>query len=113
MQGIPLLLGGFAPAVVVGQQSAGRELWRVAATTLPLPPALATGGASVFWNPAQPIGPERAVLALEVIETAPSVRAAGALVSVRARLRPAGEGGLGYGRTRLAGPGRNSVGPGA
>src|SRR5207249_4560353 len=75
MQRISLLLAGFAPAVVVGQQSAGMELWRVAATTFPLPPALATGGASVFWNPAQPIGPERALLALEVIETAPSVGA--------------------------------------
>src|SRR2546425_7660966 len=88
MQRISLLLAGFAPAVLMGQQSAGTELWRVAATTLPLPPALAAGGASGFWNPAQPAGPERAALALDVIETGPSVGAAGALVSVRAPLRP-------------------------
>src|SRR2546422_268411 len=88
MHRISLLLAGFAPAVLMGQQSAGTELWRVAATTLPLPPALAAGGASVFWNPAQPAGPERAALALDVIETAPSVGAAGALVSVRTRLPP-------------------------
>src|SRR5881296_416478 len=111
MQRISLLLAGFAPAVVVGQQSAGTELWRVAATTLPLPPALATGGASVFWNPAQPIGPERAVLALEVIETAPSVGAAGALVSVRARLRPVGEVGLVYGRMSIGDLVRTSLSP--
>src|SRR5437879_3696192 len=111
MQRISLLLAGFAPAVVVGQQSAGTELWRVAATTLPLPPALATGGASVFWNPAQPIGPERALLALEVIETAPSVGAAGALVSVRARLRPVGEVGLVYGRMSIGDLVRTSLSP--
>src|SRR2546427_10978868 len=103
MQRISLLLAGFAPAVVLGQQSAGMELWRVAATTLPLPPALATGGASVFWNPAQPIGPERALLALEVIETAPSVGAAGALVRVRPGLRPIGAVGRVDGRMSIAG----------
>src|SRR6185503_9778378 len=35
------------------QQAAGTALWRLAATTLPVPPALATGTAAVFWNPAQ------------------------------------------------------------
>src|SRR2546426_7160567 len=106
MQRISLLLAGFAPAVVVGQQSAGTELWRGAATTLPLPPALATGGARVFWNPAQPIGPERAARALEVIETAPSVGAAGALVSVPAGLRPVGAGRLVSGPISIGDPAR-------
>src|SRR5438094_671844 len=64
MQRISLLLAGFAPAVLWGQQGAGTELWRVAATTLPIPPALATGGAAAFWNPAQPATPERASFAL-------------------------------------------------
>src|SRR2546425_5424016 len=111
MRRISLLLAGFAPAVLMGQQSAGTELWRVAATTLPLPPALAAGGASVFWNPAQPAGPERAALALDVIETAPSVGAAGALVSVRARVRPLGEVGLVYGRMSIGDLVRTSLSP--
>src|SRR2546428_10554605 len=111
MQRIPLLLAGFAPAVVVGQQSAGMELWRVAATTLPLPPALAAGGAGVVWTPPPPAGPERAALALDVIETAPSVGAAGALVSVRARLRPLGEVGLVSGRMSIGDLVRTSLSP--
>src|SRR5256885_13205630 len=77
MQRILLLLVGFAPVALWGQQGAGAELWRVAATTLPLPPALSTSGAAAFWNPAQPAIPERASLAVEVIETAPTGGAAG------------------------------------
>src|SRR3989454_9636173 len=108
MHRISLLLAGFAPAVLMGQQSAGTELWRVAATTLPLPPALAAGGAGVFWNPAQPAGPERAALALDVIETAPGVGAAGAPGSVRTRLRPPGAAGVVDGRVGLGGAGGSS-----
>src|SRR5438105_8525309 len=83
MQRISLLLAGFAPAALWGQQGAGTELWRVAATTLPLPPALGTGGAAVFWNPAQPAIPERASIALELIETAPTVGASGVITTAR------------------------------
>ena len=88
MQRISLLLAGFAPAALWGQQGAGTELWRVAATTLSLPPALGTGGAAVFWNPAQPAIPERASLALEVIETAPTVGAVS--ITSNARLARSG-----------------------
>src|SRR6059058_699072 len=91
MQRISLLLAGFAPAALWGQQGAGTELWRVAATTLPLPAALGTGGAAAFWNPAQPAIPERASLALEVIETAPTVGASGVLTTARVRVRPHGD----------------------
>src|SRR3989442_8741493 len=111
MQRISLLLAGFAPAVLMGQQSAGTELWRVAATSPPLPPALGAGGARVFWNPAQPAGPERAAVALDVIETAPSVGAAGGLVGVRARLRPLGEVGIVYGRMSIGDLVRTSLSP--
>src|SRR2546428_11404567 len=98
MQRISRLLGGFAPAGLWAQRAAGTELWRVAATTLPLPPALGTGGAAVFWNPAQPAIPERASLALEVIETAPTVGDCGVITTARARVRPLGQVGLVYGR---------------
>src|SRR5881409_1920059 len=98
MQRISLLLAGFAPAALWAQRAAGTELWRVAATTLPLPPALGTGGAAAFWNPAQPAIPERASLALEVIETAPTVGASGVLTTARVRVRPLGQVGFVYGR---------------
>jgi len=111
MQRISLLLAGFAPAVLWGQQGAGTELWRVAATTLPIPPALATGGAAAFWNPAQPATPERASFALEVIETAPTVNASGVLVTVRARVRPLGQLGLVYGRMGIGDLVRTSLSP--
>src|SRR5438093_12745578 len=111
MQRISLLLAGFAPAVLWGQQGAGTELWRVAATTLPIPPALATGGAAAFWNPAQPATPERASFALDVIETAPTVNASGVLVTVRARVRPLGQLGLVYGRMGIGDLVRTSLSP--
>src|SRR2546426_4316262 len=111
MQRISLLLAGFAPAVLWGQQGAGTELWRVAATTLPLPPALATGGAAAFWNPAQPATPERVSLALDVIETAPTINASGVLVTARARVRPLGQVGLVYGRMGIGDLVRTSLSP--
>src|SRR2546427_509138 len=111
MQRISLLLAGFAPAALWGQQGAGTELWRVAATTLPLPPALGTGGAAVFWNPAQPAIPERASLALEVIETAPTVGASGVITTARVRVRPLGQVGLVYGRMGIGDLVRTSLSP--
>src|SRR5437773_1716465 len=111
MQRILLLLVGFAPAALWGQQGAGAELWRVAATTLPLPPALSTSGAAAFWNPAQPAIPERASLAFEVIETAPTVGASGVIATVRVRVRPLGQVGLVYGRMGIGDLVRTSLSP--
>jgi hypothetical protein len=111
MQRISLLLAGFAPAALWGQQDAGTELWRLAATTLPLPPALGTGGAAAFWNPAQPAIVGRASLALEVIQTAPTVGASGVLASVRVRVRPLGQVGLVYGRMGIGDLVRTSLSP--
>src|SRR3989442_2771940 len=111
MQRISLLLAGFAPAVLWGQQGAGAELWRVAAPPLPVPPALATGGAAAFWNPAQPATPERASLALDVLETAPTITASGVLVTARARVRPLGQVGLVYGRMGIGDLVRTSLSP--
>jgi len=111
MQRISLLLAGFAPAALWAQRAAGTELWRVAATTLPLPPALGTGGAAAFWNPAQPAIPERASLALEVIETAPTVGASGVLTTARVRVRPLGQVGFVYGRMGIGDLVRTSLSP--
>src|SRR2546430_6406949 len=111
MQRISLLLAGFAPAALWAQRAAGTELWRVAATTLPLPPALGTGGAAAFWNPAQPAIPERASLALELIETAPTVGASGVLTTARVRVRPLGQVGFVYGRMGIGDLVRTSLSP--
>jgi hypothetical protein len=111
MQRIFVLLVGFAPGLLLGQESAGAELWRLAATTLPLPPALATGGVAAFWNPAQPARTERASVALDVIATAPTVGADGVLVAARARVRRVGQLGLVYGRMGIGDLVRTSLSP--
>ena len=72
MQRIAVLLvctTAFPASSGTAQQAAGTALWRLAATTLPLPPALATGTAAVFWNPAQIEDSARTQLGLEGIET--------------------------------------------
>jgi len=111
MHRIFVLLAGFAPAALAAQSSAGTALWRLAAATLPLPPALATGGTGAFWNPAQPAGTERASFALDAIETAPEVGAAGVLVTARARVKPLGRVGLVYGRMGIGDLVRTSLSP--
>src|SRR5207247_2449545 len=68
------------PGLLAAQQSAGAELWRLAATTLPIPPALATGGAAAFWNPAQPAAPEHGSVAFAASDAAPEVGAQGRVV---------------------------------
>lgn len=99
------------PGLLAGQQAAGTELWRLAATTLPIPPALATGGAAAFWNPAQPVEPDGGSAALEAIETSPAVGAQGVLLTARARIRPIGAVGLVYGRMSVSDLVRTSLSP--
>src|SRR5207247_4609682 len=102
MPRVPLLLGVLAPAALLGQEGAGAELWRLAATTLAQPPALATGGAAGFWNPAQPATGERAAFGLDVVNTPSSVGASGVLFTARARVSPVGRVGIVYGRLSIS-----------
>ena len=107
MQRIGLLfLGVTAGAVGTGaaQQAAGTTLWRVAATTLAVPPALATGPAATFWNPAQTEDSSRAQIGIEAIQTPAAIGASGMLGAVRVPLRSLGGGyiGLVYGRVGLS-----------
>src|SRR5947208_6874215 len=95
MPRVALLLAVLAPAALLGQEGAGAELWRLAATTLAQPPALATGGAAGFWNPAQPATGERAAFGLEVVNTPSAVGASGVLFTARARVSPVGRVGIG------------------
>jgi hypothetical protein len=83
------------PAVARAQQAAGTQLWRIAAGTLPLPPALATG-ASAWWNPAQPNA--RSAFSLELIQTPATIGASGFLAGIRVAVPRVGRLGVAYGR---------------
>src|SRR5262249_18357687 len=83
------------------QTGAAAELWRVAATTLTTPEALATGGASSIWNPAQRPPAGTASLSLEVVQSPSAVGAGGARAVARVRVRPLGVLGAVYGNMRI------------
>jgi hypothetical protein len=109
VQRIGWLAVALLPATLVAQQEAGTELWRLAATTLPTPPALARGAVAVLWNPAQPLA-TRGAVAVDAIETPTTIGASGVLAVLR--LRAAG-GALGfvYGRMQLGDLVRTTVSP--
>jgi hypothetical protein len=94
-----------ALGVGVGHGAAGAQeatgLWRVAATTLPIPPALALGSAAAFWNPAQIEDSARAQVAIEGVGTPAAVGASGILAVLRVRAGALGYVGLVYGRVGL------------
>jgi hypothetical protein len=96
--GLLLLVTPRAP----GQQAAGTTLWRVAATTLPVPPALTLGPAAVIWNPAQTQDSARVQLAFEAIQTPATVDATGLIAAVRIPAGSIGQLGLLYGRVGLS-----------
>src|SRR6266496_5110776 len=87
---------------VLSQQATGTTLWRVAATTLATPPALAIGPAAVLWNPAQTEDSARMQLAVEAIQTPAAVDATGLIAAVRARAGSIGQLGFLYGRVGLS-----------
>ncbi len=84
------------------QQAAGTALWRLAATTLPLPPALATGTAAVFWNPAQIEDSVRTQIGLEGIQTPAAIGASGMIAAIRVRAGSVGQIGFMYGHVGLS-----------
>src|SRR5207245_849819 len=108
-------LCGLRPPSLSAQETAGAELWRLAAATIPVPEALATGGAAAFWNPAQRDDGARALLGIDAIQTPEAVGASGFLGALRMRFGGAGGGGgrvgLVYGRMQLGGLVRTYVSP--
>lgn len=105
MQRIGLLFVGLlalAPARATAQQSTGTTLWRVAATTLATPPALALGPAAALWNPAQTEDSARLQLAVEAIQTPAAVDATGLIAAIRVPAGRIGQLGLLYGRVGLS-----------
>lgn len=84
------------------QQATGTTLWRVAATTLATPPALASGAAAVLWNPAQTEDSARLQLAFEAIQTPSSIDATGLIGTMRFPAGQIGQLGIIYGRVGLS-----------
>jgi hypothetical protein len=100
MQSLALALLVLAPGALLAQDAAGTQLWRLAAATLPLPPALATGGVASWWNPAQRDSLTSA--ALELIQTSATVGASGFVSALRVRINGVGRVGVAYGRMRMS-----------
>lgn len=89
------------PATAAAQDAAAAALWRVASTTLAVPPALATGGAAALWNAAQPDPTARIVASIELVQTPPELGVGGPLAAGRARVPTLGALGLVYGRLEV------------
>jgi hypothetical protein len=105
MQRAPFFAACFAALLTTpgdAQEAAGAALWRLAATTLPVAPALATGAAAAFWNPAQRDDSARTQIALEAVQTPAAIGASGMLAAVRFRAGRVGELGVVYGRVGLS-----------
>lgn len=99
---VALLALAGAPAPARAQQATGTTLWRVAATTLATPPALAIGPADALWNPAQTADTARVILAFEAIQTPSAVDASGMIATVRVPAGRVGQVGLIFGRVGLS-----------
>lgn len=89
------------PSILPAQHAAGATLWRVVGTTVPVPPALATGAAAALWNPAQAGDSARVIAALEAIQSPAAIGATGMIATVRLRTGKVGYFGVVYGRVGL------------
>lgn len=100
----PLLVGLTLVGAARGsaQDATGTMLWRVAATTLATPPALARGAAAAFWNPAQTEDSSRLQLALEAIQTPSAIDATGMIGTLRLPAGRIGHVGILFGRVGLS-----------
>jgi len=93
------VLGG---SRATAQQATGTTLWRVAATTLATPPALAVGPAAALWNPAQTEDGARLQFGVEAIQTPSAVDASGVIATVRVPAGSVGQVGVLFGRVGLS-----------
>jgi len=99
-----LFVGVLALAARQGaaQQATGTTLWRVAATTLATPPALALGPSAAIWNPAQTEDGARLQLGIDAIQTPSAVDATGVIATVRVPAGKIGQVGVLFGRVGLS-----------
>ena len=101
LAGVSTLLALVGAGPVSPQGSAGAELWRLAAVTVPLPPALATGAAAAYWNPAQEDG--AAQMGADLVQTPQAIGATGLVAALRVPAGRFGTIGLLYARIGLGG----------
>ncbi|HEV8265957.1 MAG TPA: hypothetical protein VGQ06_13490 [Gemmatimonadales bacterium] len=114
MQRIGVLLLGLAAlpeSATLAQQAAGAALWRLAGTTLPVPPALLTGPTATFWNPAQIEDSARTQIGVQAIQTPATIGAMAVLTVVRTRVRSLGQVGIVFGHVGLTDLARTGASP--
>ncbi|OLC08591.1 MAG: hypothetical protein AUH41_07775 [Gemmatimonadetes bacterium 13_1_40CM_66_11] len=105
MQRIALLFVGLLALGgprATAQQATGTTLWRVAATTLATPPALALGPSAALWNPAQTEDGARLQFGVDAIQTPSAVDATGVIATVRVPAGSLGQVGVLFGRVGLS-----------
>src|SRR3989442_1204395 len=105
MQRIALLFVGLLALGgprATAQQATGTTLWRVAATTLATPAALALGPSAALWNPAQPEDGARLQFGVDAIQTPSAVDATGVIATVRVPAGSLGKVGVLFGRVGLS-----------
>ena len=108
MQRIAALLVGSAvlistPRALTAQEAAGAALWRVAATTLAVPPALVRGPGAIVWNPAQfDDTARRTHVALEAVQTPAALSASGMLAAFTFPIGAGARAGFVYGRVGMS-----------
>lgn len=110
IQRIAFALLASIPGALPAQSDPGAALWRVAAQTLAIPPALAQGTGSILWNPAQP-GSARFALALDAVQGATEVGATGVVGAARARPGRLGTVTVLYGHMQIGDLVRTSTSP--
>lgn len=114
MQRIGVLLLGLAAlpgSTTRAQQAAGAALWRLAGTTLPVPPALLTGPTATFWNPAQIEDSARTQVGLQAVQTPATIGATGVVAVVRTRVLSVGQVGIVFGHVGLTDLARTDASP--
>src|ERR1043166_5243957 len=97
-----LVLAGILPRPATAQQATGTTLWRLAATTLATPPALAVGPTAALWNPAQTADTARVIPGFAAIHKPSAVDASGMIATARVRAGRLGQLGLIFGRVGLS-----------
>lgn len=104
-----MLLLALAPRLLSSQDAAGTQLWRLAAATVPTPPALAVGGTAGWWTPAQAeVG---SVVALELVQTPATAGASGFVAAARLRVGATSRFGIAYGRMAIRDLVRTTLSP--
>jgi hypothetical protein len=114
---VPLLLivagGLLRPAEAVGQPAVASDLWRLAAGTLVVPPALADDGSAALWTPAVRLSPSGAgmLLAIEAIHSPSEIGINGGVASLAVRAGSFGTVNVVYGRMGVDGLVRTETSP--